>query len=227
MILKPKLITKIEPGHWASKGLIGSWIFNEGGGNLTYDTSGNSNHGTLVADVYSVPGLDGSALQFDGGTDKVQTEFNGTEYDDISFVAWAKIDAFSAGADYLLDNSPGTAGYAIRVFAEKIQFLCYSAGAHGQVESDTVVLKKWYQIVCTHSDAGNLIYLDSILHATTASSSGIDNSVNTFRIGMSVEGGSTGWIGPISSVLVYNRALTASEISDLYLDSYQMFKRGG
>ncbi|MBU3957500.1 MAG: hypothetical protein KKB25_00310, partial [Nanoarchaeota archaeon] len=52
-------------------GLVGSWSFNEGGGTIANDGSGNGNVGTLTNGPTWTAGKFGGALQFDGVNDYV------------------------------------------------------------------------------------------------------------------------------------------------------------
>jgi len=45
--------------------LIGLWHFDEGSGEIAYDSSGNNNNGTLYGPIWNSPGMFGTALQFD------------------------------------------------------------------------------------------------------------------------------------------------------------------
>ncbi len=56
----------------ASAELIGHWRFDEGSGDVAFDTSGNGNNGAING-AQSVPGVGGSALEFDGVDDYVET----------------------------------------------------------------------------------------------------------------------------------------------------------
>ena len=53
-------------------GLVLELRFDEGYGNITYDTSGNNNHGTLYNGPKWVDGIMGKALSFDGVNDYVE-----------------------------------------------------------------------------------------------------------------------------------------------------------
>jgi hypothetical protein len=77
---------------------IASWSFDEGSGDMTYDTVG-SNHGTLMGDTYWVSGPSGygSALAFDGDGDWVEiaNEMNfDLDIDDaFTIEAWVQTDS--------------------------------------------------------------------------------------------------------------------------------------
>lgn len=64
---KPYLGVPINWEHDLAQGLVGCWLFNEGGGGQVYDLSDNNNHGTLTnmdAKTDWVPGKFGKALDF-------------------------------------------------------------------------------------------------------------------------------------------------------------------
>ena len=48
------------------KSVMGIWLFDDGGGNIAMDSSGNNNHGTIVNAPIWVDGRFGGALGFDG-----------------------------------------------------------------------------------------------------------------------------------------------------------------
>ena len=57
----------------ASADLVAHWRFDEGSGDVAYDTSGNGHDGTINGAPNWVPGVGGSALEFDGTDDYVGT----------------------------------------------------------------------------------------------------------------------------------------------------------
>jgi len=44
---KPMYGVLLNPYHPLARGLVGCWLFNEGGGNSVFDLSGYGNHGML------------------------------------------------------------------------------------------------------------------------------------------------------------------------------------
>ncbi|MBM3236205.1 LamG domain-containing protein [Candidatus Poribacteria bacterium] len=51
---------------------VGLWLFDEGKGDTTKDSSGNGNNGTLISKPKWVKGQFGNALEFDGSSNFVQ-----------------------------------------------------------------------------------------------------------------------------------------------------------
>jgi len=70
----------------ASAELIGHWMFDEGSGDVAFDISGNGNDGTING-AQSVPGVGGSALEFDGVDDYVETPITDVPVDG-TVAAW-------------------------------------------------------------------------------------------------------------------------------------------
>ncbi len=66
--------------------LIGHWMFDEGSGDVAFDISGNGNDGTING-AQSVPGVGGSALEFDGVDDYVETPITDVPVDG-TVAAW-------------------------------------------------------------------------------------------------------------------------------------------
>lgn len=230
MILKPKLITKIEPGHWASKGLVGSWIFNEGGGDLAFDSSGNGNHGTLVADTHSVPGRDGPVLDFDGSGDQISlansSSLNFGADTDFTFIAMIKTTVLSN--KYIISSGKGTGGigwWAVWI-DNNVVVAFIDDGSNIVLTAGTITVDDsvWHHVAVSYNRDGLCsIYVDGVFDngGSIVTVGDIDNN-EIYLIGNRT----THYLaGQISHVLIYNRALSASEISSLYLDPYQMFKR--
>jgi len=73
--------------------LIGCWHFDEGSGNVTFDSSGHNNNGTIYGASW-VGGISGKALWFDGNDDYVRV-FNTSDFEFINqsftFSTWVKI----------------------------------------------------------------------------------------------------------------------------------------
>ncbi len=72
-------------------GLVGAWNFDEGEGNIAYDTSGNNNNGTLINGPLWVQGMIGKALLFDGSNDYVSIPAKIFTYP-MSIILWSKSD---------------------------------------------------------------------------------------------------------------------------------------
>ena len=97
----------------------------------------------------------------------------------------------------------------------------YNAGgtANNAVTSDVVENDGlWHHVCSTWDSSGNLkIYLDGVLKATTAISGTFTGSFTTAAIGNNSVGGGF-WKGNIDEVVLFNKELDSTEVSNLYND---------
>jgi Concanavalin A-like lectin/glucanases superfamily len=95
----------------------------------------------------------------------------------------------------------------------------YNAGWHIARDVNVLVPQKWY-FVCGTLDGTNInLYIDGRFVASTAATAATNNTLG-YYIGTrhdQVGAGST-WNGLISDVRVYNRALSAGEVWELYVN---------
>ena len=79
-------------------GLVGYWNFNEGSGNIAYDSSGSGNEGTIHGATWVDNGSCEKALSFDGVEDYVETNPATFQSNDITVEAWIYPKSFSSVA---------------------------------------------------------------------------------------------------------------------------------
>lgn len=231
MILKPKWLTKIEPGHWASKNLDLSLILNEGGGDLAYDSSGNGNHGTLVGDTRFVAGLDGPVLAFDGD-DSVLMDRNCPAIDltkDFSIVFSVRIDTTLSRTNNILTQVRGSTdrlNISTSFHTSNPQVSVYSFDGSDvrtiRTSFSTLFDGEWNQFVFVHTGSTNtwMAYQNGIDTSTVGSGTNPGSGAQPLRMGETLD-------GTLGYLYIYDRILSTSKIVRLYLDPYQMFKRGG
>jgi len=226
-----------------TKGLVGYWTFDSK--NLrtnVADSSGLGNTGYLQGFTSTtsalVAGKIGQGLKFDGVDDcgvigNQASLINLTNT--LSVSAWikTKVSALQrpiAGDSY--PNSEGaTFGYTLEDYGSNYyRFVVENStnptsGGIVSVQSTagSVPLNKWTHIVGTYDGSGNLrMYINGTLNNSTASStiSTINASNKRFIIGSSDNTTGTGCLnfynGSIDDVRVYNRALSAAEVTALY-----------
>jgi hypothetical protein len=89
--------------------------------------------------------------------------------------------------------------------------------------SGTIPSNQWSHVVGTYDGQAVKIYINGQLVSSRTYSTAISHSTNAFRIGAGAStGGAPGyyWNGTIDEVRVYNRSLSASEISEHYRNIY-------
>lgn len=229
---KPLLGSRIDWGHPLSKGLVGCWLMNEGSGNRIYDISGNGNDGDFVNDPEWVPGQRGQAIFCDGGNDYIDCgnnpALNATPF---SLVVWVTLGTGALGWNVIAAKETWNAGegwFLYSSFAQNKLFLS-KGGDQGAVfvDPDPLVDYMIHNIVATYDGTSGRIYVDGQLRKT-AGLALIMNVNRSLLIGArhgNAGGGSADyWKGQIHFCNFYNRALSAQEVLDLYINPYGMFE---
>ena len=211
------------PHLW--RGLVGAWCPPLGmTGSRLLDWSGKGIHGTLVGNTAWVPGKFGPCLSFDGTDDYVDVGANTNNLgisNDLNYTVavTAKWPSYGAPGDQRpLVSSYFGVSYSLRIVEG-------ADSAHGVVRlvhddailsSGVLVAGPWYYIVQTYrgSDHFAEIYIDGVL-----SNSGTVNDaflLGTYPVFIGYDNVVKFWNGLINDVMIFNRALSASEIQQLY-----------
>jgi len=213
-----------------SNGLVSYWSFNDGAGTTALDFSGNRNNGTMTSTVSWADGRIGGGLKFvigTGITSSVNVAANSTYIDTpaCSYTAWVKAVGFTAASTYCTiigKKEVATLNYFV-VFARNTgRLACYCYGNANISYDNTgtaMVVNTWYHVAMTYSSADGLRgYLNGVQDGTAAANGTIKVSGGTAAIGSYFPNYmDRGWNGWIDDVRVYNRAITAAEVQQLYL----------
>jgi hypothetical protein len=187
------------------------------------------NNGALIGGATTSAGMAGQAFTFDGVNDSVNvpmtTSLQLTTGATLEF--WMKGDSTNA-LNFCCQGLVATDMYAIEIANSGIHFgLSTDNGvtqpfpSSGQVAIST---NAWHHVAGTYDGSTIALYVDGVLAASTAHSGSISSNSGFLSIGS--EDGRTGtcpscvgtryYKGLIDEVTLYNRALTAGEITDLY-----------
>ena len=216
------------PNYVPTDGLVGWWPFN---GNAN-DESGNGNDGvvngaTLTEDRF---GNTAKAYDFEGITNS-QINVNSDNQiasDTRSYCLWFTASTESSTPyDHLLtsDNSCGCDYLSINgtepFYVQQNTVGQFYDGKTGLSNDYNLYDNIWHHIVLIHDYFQSTAYLfiDGILVSSNLEVSQFSNvtPLQSFAIGGSwVETGSTAHNGKIDDIAIYNRALTAQEIQNLY-----------
>ena len=235
-LVKPPLGTLPIIGHPLAQGLVGCWLMNEGGGNMIYDLSGNGNDGTLKGNTHWVPGKYGSCLDFPGDGDYVNVPKDTTL--DIDTVFTISFWVFFDGANgcYILNNYQDGSGRSILIHSDtdgsdqsiEVHIDDGSDVTGGQAV-DGVSRNEWHHIVVTRNRGVEdcKSYLDGVATTTfTDNTAGTVVSDLDWTFGAQSSATSKQELnGKIDNVMIFDRALSASEIQQLYCDPFCMFNR--
>ena len=215
--------------------LVSHWKFDEGSGTIAYDCVGN-NDGTIYGAIWTTGQID-DALSFDGNGDYIDCG-NNASISDVSVFSvslWFKTNGIP-------DPWPAPWSYPHMISHRDLSQVFWAFYLHGDWSAKLTgsifttgspahsVLNfvpdvgTWYHAVMTYDDHGDRkvrVYVDGeelsyALH-TSATGTMLSNPSVNIAIGNRI-GGGRDWDGSIDDVRIYNRALSAEEIQELYQD---------
>ena len=202
-------------------GLVGYWTFDENAGKKVADSSPTNTSGSVLGDAVWTAGNFGSAISFDGINDYVSIPHKSVLSPQKSLwtvSAWVKttvpdgtiVRKGGSGPDeYKLSLMEGKARFTINAGGDSVKAI-----AKG---SSTVSDGKWHNIIGVRSTTKSVdVYVDGIKEGS-ASYSGSGTSIDAGDV-LTI-GGRKGarylFTGIIDDVQIYNRALSATEITAL------------
>ncbi len=197
-------------------GLVGHWAFN---GDLN-DRTDNANNGSAPSGTTYTTGIDGmpnGAFQFGGGRYVVvphNAAYNfGTG--DFTYSVWLNWGSTSYGS--VIDkNNYGNGIFGLNCFVDYPSAGNFM-GRPGELAAGTGLGNNtWHHVVMTRTGTTMRIYLNGALSATTTiASTDLNNTSNIF-IGVHGSTSIQHYSGKMDNLRLYNRAITAQEVTDLY-----------
>lgn len=217
-----------------TNGLVGYWPFdgNDISGTTAYDRSGQGNNGTLTNGPTKTIGRVGQGLSFDGTDDYINMgNTNNISTGNFTISYWFKTslsvykpivakrlatpsyNQYQTGVGYV--NSLGNPVDSGSVF------FFASDGVNKQGVHTTATNYAdgaWHHVDVTRTSSGVLMYVDGVLVSLVIDSAGISsqNYSNSGNFNIGYSNSSYFFSGSLDEVRIYNRALSASEIWDLY-----------
>jgi hypothetical protein len=211
-------------------GIYAQWHLNELSGVSASDSSGNGRNGTLInmEDADWQAGKLNNCLNFNEGTTNEYVDCGNIasfeRTDKFSIEAWIQT---SVASKIVIARHNGTVGWFIYVDSDG-KLMCYLSNSYSgsnniaRKSSDTVTDNNWHHIVLTYDGtsivAGLHIYKDGVLNDGAIVQ---DNLTNSIQVGTNTRIGNWGgsalcWKGKIDEVLIYNKELSAAEVSASY-----------
>lgn len=218
-----------------TKGVVAWYWLNEGGGTRVNDLSGYNHPGTITGATWT-SGPFGPCLSFDASGDYVTIGTFANFFPVNTANAWAVSvwvlwDGVSYSKYFL--GGVGTGG---RTFAfgnnnlanngEFVALIRETDDTSTAVDADSLdpTANTWYHLVWTTDGATCSVYVNGQRSAADdASHTGLYNLSGTVYIGQA--SATTVWGGKIDNVAIYNRALTAAEIQQLYREPFGMVQQ--
>lgn len=226
---KPPLGWPIDWDSPLTKGLVGYWLMNEGGGSKVFDSSGNGNMGTLVADTHFVAGkFGGSALNFDGTGDYVDLIYNSSlsfGTGDFTLSAWIYPHTVSSYIVIFGKDVVGERDWDFGLGSQSGKLVFYDGQTDISIHSNAVLsANSWQQVIATRSGTTLTLYVDAKVQGV-GTSEGNFTETNDIYIGAREYAGYEQYFdGIMDQLRIFNRALTASEIAQLYREPFAVFK---
>lgn len=212
-----------------TRGLVGYWTFDGvdmgSSGTIAKDRSGNGYNGTLIGAnglPASVAGKVGQALNFDGVDDRISIARSITSpKNNISITAWIKRNSLTQKGviiqkgvtnedfDFAIDDTGQD---------DKLVLYMQTAGVDPVAYSTTLISDtNWHHVVVVRNGSTIKFYIDGVAAGTTSGLNTADlvNSAEASSIGSYITGTFL-FSGSLDDVRLYNRALSAGEVSQLY-----------
>ena len=188
------------------------------------DASGNSNHGTVSGAQLSTDRFGGTtkAYTFDGISENISVpEVPGFEGDSISVSVWINAASLSPGGrvrSNIIEKGGNAFQWVLQLERSgKIRAAVITSSGEKLLDSTAEIsTDAWHQAVFTWNKADLKIYIDGVLDSSVPAAGdmvqgplpviiGGSNYVNTYLQ------------GKLDDVYIYNRALSAAEVSSLFV----------
>lgn len=189
------------------------WKFDETSGTTANDSAGYNQSGTVVnGATWSSSGKMDGALDFDGTNDYVSTaNILNPQNNYFSATAWVKLEQASGTVQLILQQD-GTNGRHW-LYRNSSGVLGTYLGGSALESTGTIPTNQWTFVAVTYDQSTLRLYLNGSLAASSTRS--LESSTGGMFIGKSKTG--QYWDGKLDNVRIYDRRLTANEVSDMYL----------
>jgi hypothetical protein len=207
-------------------GLVLALSFDELSGTTALDASGNSLHGT-IREATRVAGRFGGALSFDGSNDWVTVaDTTGSPLDlttGMTLEAWVKPETLNGWDTALLkERGTGLLSYGLYAHdgaplsggvASPAGYIRVGSADQGVRTTSPIAVGEWSHIAVTYDGATMRLYVNGALVASRAQSGVLAVGNGALRIGGNNSFAGEFFRGLIDEVRIYNRALSAAEIT--------------
>src|SRR3989344_5085329 len=211
----------------AGSGLVAQYAFNDGTGASAADSSGNANPATLNGGVAWVAGKVGTgAVSLDGTNDYIDAPHsasNSVSGNAVSISAWVyrtntDLAPHIIAAKVVPGHSPPFFSYSIHLLGGDIPSFWVSTGGGGgeHLQSPVpITANAWHHIIGVYDGSTKKIYVDGVEKNSAFRNGNLNTYTSPLRIGAN---GALGELfkGYIDEVRVFDRALTPSEVTELY-----------
>jgi len=213
-----------------TNGLVAYYPLNGSTDDATGSGLNLTNYGAqLTADRFNVQS---NAFYFNGTNNYMATATNyalptGTTNRTLSL--WAKADASitnSTGTYVVADFGSGaSANKAFGLLLQTKTWAVLFDGSGQDVFSTVTVDAAWHQYVCIYSNGFAQLYIDGTQYVNQSKTT--STAIGKLIVGNNINGLGNYFVGSVSDVRIYNRALASSEVAALYSVESSQYANSG
>jgi heat shock protein HspQ len=194
---------------------IGYWKFNESSGSIASDSSANGDTGYLKNGAAWGTGKIYGAVVFSAPNDAVEIKTTNFNLQQGTIEMWVYVQKQTLPSHYFFGHVTNTTN-RIQLY-DKNGYLCLGLGDSLDTRVNIQRLRNriWYHIVLTWNKSAYNVYVNGMLKAS-GTYSGLTAFADHADIGNNGLGRDMGLNGKIDDMRIYNRALNANEIIQLY-----------
>lgn len=199
---------------------IAQWHFNQGSGGNAIDSIGGFD-GTIYNATWTTDSVSGNALNFDGTGDYVDTSLVATSLTgDYSFEAWVKANGIPNYGGVITSNRTSQYnGFNLQIgTSQRVAICAMSGGTFTYIRTGWApTTGVWYHLVGVHDSStdNNMLYVNgSYVTENTQVVTMPDVNVMIGRFYSTVN--NYYFNGVIDEVAIYDEALSAMEVQDLF-----------
>lgn len=212
--------------------LIGAWLFSERGGTTARNVADRSGDASLASGASWGASPWGACLSGAGGTNDYADAGDWSPADlgtsDYTLHLQCKVNTFSAASGVLVKDTFAGAGNGLYVYEAVVgtnRFYFWTGSA--TTFTTSAVAKQWYCLTAVRSGTGSSqvqLYLDGVPVATCTDSRTLSNS-HPLRFLSPADASLYRCDGDIGAVLIWRRALSASEVQAVCQDAFRPWRR--
>jgi len=199
------------------EGMVSYWKLDGTSGSVI-DSIGDY-HGINDGATRGVAGKVGDAFSFSGTEVKTNSCYN-ISISDFTVSAWFKTNEEQGTTGYIFTNRATTSANQFALILtsnEYAEFITYDGGTSSVIASTSLKDGNWHHIVGVREGTNMILYIDGISVISGTKTIININTVQQYAIGGNGGGHSQhDFYGTIDEVAIFNRALSTSEIAELY-----------